>query len=83
MALTEPMRGDNERMAGEAPVGGEQFETLLLSLDEQQFVERVLVIERWLNRPCRMDDRHRQERHVLIFEGDEYVVRSETALARP
>ena len=79
----EPMRGNDKRMADKTPVGGEQFETFLLSLYEQQFVERVLVIERRLKCLHGMDDRHRQERHVLIFEGDEYVVRSETALARP
>ena len=42
IALIEPTRGDDERMAGKTPVGGEQLETFLLSLDEQQLVEGSL-----------------------------------------
>ena len=45
MALAEPMRGGGKRIAGKTEVGGEQFETLVLSLDGEQFIERVL--------PCR------------------------------
>ena len=69
-------------MAGKLAVKGEQFQPLFLGLDKQQFVERIPVTERRLERPRGMQDRHRQERHVLFLERGDRVIRIETALAR-
>ncbi len=41
------MRSDRKRMMNETPVRGEEPETLFLGMDQQKFVERLLlVIER-------------------------------------
>ena len=63
------------------PVFGKQPETFHLRLDHQQFVERVLVIQRNRKFAGGMAHRHRQERHVLVFQGGDDIFGREAALA--
>ena len=44
--LCAPIQGDRQGMAGKPPVGGEKFEVFFLSLNQEQFVEWVLVFKR-------------------------------------
>ena len=61
-SLLKLMCSDRQRMAGKMPVRGKEPEAFLLSLDEQQLGERVLVAERRLERPRGMEHCYRQKR---------------------
>ena len=68
-------------MTDKASVRGKQLETFLLSLDEQQFVKWVTVVERHLKIASGMAHGHRQERHLPILKSGDDIVWRVAALA--
>ena len=80
-----PMQSDRQRMTGQPPVGGEKFEVFFLSLNQEQFVEWVLVFKRCFERPCSVTCGHRQKDYILPFQDGDHVNRVEgvLTLARP
>ena len=75
------MNRDRMRMTGKMPFRGRQPEDLPLRRDQQQFVERVLVIQRDGKFAADMAHGHWQERHVLVFLSGADILGSEAALA--
>ena len=63
------------------PIGGQELEALFLGLDEEEFVERILVIERGVELSGRVGCGQGQKNGFLSFEGDDNFLRIEGAPA--
>ena len=61
---------------------GQELESFFLRLDKQQFVERVAVRKRHLERPRRVSRGHCKHRNGQILQRRQHIVRIEAALAR-
>ena len=68
-------------MTDNPTISGEEFETLFLGLNEEEFVERVVMINWRFECSRGMTYGHRQEDHILPFEHGNHVTRIERALS--
>ena len=62
-------------------ISGEEFETLFLGLNEEEFVEWVFMINWRFECSRGMAYGHRQEDHILPFEHGNHVTRIERTLS--
>ena len=68
-------------MTDNLPISGEEFEALLLRLNEEEFVERIVVVNRGFKCSRGMTHGHRSENHILAFEYCNHIIRVEGALS--